>query len=61
MLINDDTTDAKGRWWAGSMALNEEDLIGWLWCFDEGPGETRPASVRELDNLLETRVPRGPV
>ncbi|KKY37769.1 putative calcium homeostasis protein [Diaporthe ampelina] len=59
--MNDGAIDAKGRWWAGSMALDEEDQIGRLWCMDEGPSEARTASVRELDSLLETPVPNGPV
>ncbi|KAI3393388.1 hypothetical protein diail_4317 [Diaporthe ilicicola] len=59
--MNDGAIDARGRWWAGSMALDEEDPIGRLWCMDEGASEARTASVRELDNLLETPVPNGPV
>lgn len=59
--MNDGAIDAKGRWWAGSMALDEESPIGRLWCMDEGPSEASTASVRELDNLLETPVPNGPV
>ncbi|KAK2599451.1 hypothetical protein N8I77_011205 [Diaporthe amygdali] len=59
--MNDGAIDAKGRWWSGSMALDEEDPIGRLWCMDEGASEARTASVRELDNLLNTPVPNGPV
>lgn len=59
--MNDGAIDANGRWWAGSMALNEEDTIGRLWCMDEGPSEARTASVREQDHLLATPVPNGPV
>jgi len=61
MRMNDGAIDAKGRWWAGSMALDEEELIGRLWCMEEGPSEARAASVRELDNLVQTPVPNGPV
>lgn len=59
--MNDGAIDANGRWWAGSMALNEEDTIGRLWCMDEGPSEAKTASVREQDHLVETPVPNGPV
>ncbi|POS69925.1 calcium homeostasis protein Regucalcin [Diaporthe helianthi] len=59
--MNDGAVDAKGRWWAGSMALDEEESIGRLWCMDKGPSEASTASVRELDNLVETPVPNGPV
>ncbi|KAL1857525.1 rRNA-processing protein cgr1 [Diaporthe australafricana] len=59
--MNDGAIDAKGRWWAGSMALDEADPIGRLWCMDEGASEARTASVRELDSLLDTPVPNGPV
>lgn len=59
--MNDGAIDAKGRWWAGSMALDEEEPIGRLWCMDKGPSEASTASVRELDNLVETPVPNEPV
>lgn len=59
--MNDGAIDANGRWWAGSMALNEEDTIGRLWCMDEGSSEAKTASVREQDHLVETPVPNGPV
>lgn len=39
------------------MASDEEDPIGRLFRVDEGPSEARTASVRELDNHLETPVP----
>lgn len=58
--MNDGAIDAKGRWFAGSMALDEEEHIGRLWCMDEGPSEASTASVRELD-ILKTPVPNGPV
>jgi xylono-1,5-lactonase len=59
--MNDGAIDVKGRWWAGSMALDEESPIGRLWCMDQRPSEARMASVRELDSLLDTPVPNGPV
>lgn len=59
--MNDGAIDAKGRWWAGSMALDAEEPIGRLWRMDKGPSETTAASMRELDNLLDTPVPNGPV
>ncbi|KAI1383750.1 uncharacterized protein F4822DRAFT_49679 [Hypoxylon trugodes] len=34
--MNDGAIDARGRWWAGTMALNEEDTIGRLWCMQGG-------------------------
>lgn len=58
--MNDGAIDAKGRWLAGTMALDEEEQIGRLWCMNQGPSEARTASVRELD-ILETPVPNGPV
>lgn len=59
--MNDGAVDAKGRWWAGTMALDEETPIGRLWCMDEGVAEDKTASVRRLDDLVETPVPNGPV
>lgn len=59
--MNDGAVDAKGRWWAGSMALDEETPIGRLWCMHEGATEERAASVHRLDDLVETPVPNGPV
>ncbi|KAK7747442.1 rRNA-processing protein cgr1 [Cytospora paraplurivora] len=59
--LNDGAVDAKGRWWAGSMALDEETAIGRLWCLDQGATEGQDASVRRLDDLVETPVPNGPV
>ncbi|KAI1345710.1 hypothetical protein F5Y01DRAFT_47180 [Xylaria sp. FL0043] len=34
--MNDGGIDARGRWWAGTMALDEESRIGRLWRLDEG-------------------------
>ncbi|ROW01238.1 hypothetical protein VMCG_05914 [Cytospora schulzeri] len=59
--MNDGAVDARGRWWAGSMALDEETPIGRLWCMHEGATEGKTASVRRLDDLVETPVPNGPV
>ncbi|KUI55647.1 hypothetical protein VP1G_03012 [Cytospora mali] len=59
--MNDGAVDAKGRWWAGSMALDEETPIGRLWCLHEGPTGDKTAAVRQLDDLVETPVPNGPV
>lgn len=58
--MNDGVIDARGRWWAGTMALDEETPLGRLWCVKEGVKENSEASVQELDNLVETPVPNGP-
>ncbi|KAI8630801.1 hypothetical protein F5Y19DRAFT_426423 [Xylariaceae sp. FL1651] len=34
--MNDGGIDARGRWWASTMALDEESKIGRLWCLKEG-------------------------
>lgn len=63
--MNDGGIDARGRWWAGSMALDEETRIGRLWRMDkavqETRGETEEASVLEVGDLVDTPVPNGPV
>ncbi|PSR84075.1 hypothetical protein BD289DRAFT_506312 [Coniella lustricola] len=60
--MNDGAIDARGRWWAGSMALDEESRIGRLWRMDKAVQEsTEEASVLELGGLVDTPVPNGPV
>ncbi|KAI3317541.1 hypothetical protein HD806DRAFT_514900 [Xylariaceae sp. AK1471] len=34
--MNDGGIDARGRWWASTMALDEESKLGRLWCLDGG-------------------------
>lgn len=34
--FNDGKCDAKGRFWIGTMALNEKDPVGVLYCLDQG-------------------------
>ncbi|KAI4863795.1 hypothetical protein F4820DRAFT_359749 [Hypoxylon rubiginosum] len=34
--MNDGAIDARGRWWAGTMALDEESHLGRLWCLRDG-------------------------
>lgn len=65
--MNDGGIDARGRWWAGSMALDEETPVGRLWCAHDaatGPdtdGDAASLAVVELDGLVDTPVPNGPV
>lgn len=59
--MNDGVIDARGRWWAGTMALDEETSLGRLWCMTESGKENGNASVVSLDDLVDTPVPNGPV
>ncbi|CAN8098255.1 unnamed protein product [Discula destructiva] len=60
--MNDGGIDARGRWWAGTMALDEETHVGRLWCIDRGVNESQPVpSILEQDDLVDTPVPNGPV
>lgn len=59
--MNDGAIDARGRWWAGTMALDEETPMGRLWRVDEVAKEEAEASVVEMDGLVNTPVPNGPV
>lgn len=59
--MNDGAIDARGRWWAGSMALDEKTCIGRLWSTTAGAETHKDAVVLELDNLVDTPVPNGPV
>ncbi|KAI0832285.1 hypothetical protein F5Y06DRAFT_281141 [Hypoxylon sp. FL0890] len=52
--MNDGGVDARGRWWAGTMALNEEDNIGRLWCLRDG--KVNDASAGDRSAVLN-----GPV
>ncbi|KAI1413891.1 hypothetical protein F5Y13DRAFT_188868 [Hypoxylon sp. FL1857] len=44
--MNDGGIDARGRWWAGTMALDEEDNIGRLWCLRDGKANDVSAGYR---------------
>lgn len=63
--MNDGGVDARGKWWAGTMALDEETPIGRLWSIAVPKGVTEnraaTASVSEVENLVDTPVPNGPV
>lgn len=54
--MNDGAIDVKGRWWAGSMALDEESEIGRLWCFENGQVKEFP-----VEDGKGWPVPNGPV
>lgn len=56
--MNDGAIDARGRWWAGTMALDEETPLGRLWCMQDG--SVKETSVSGLDDLVDTPVPNGP-
>ncbi|KAI2633586.1 hypothetical protein GGS26DRAFT_597837 [Hypomontagnella submonticulosa] len=56
--MNDGGIDARGRWWAGTMALNEEDPIGRLWCLRGGKAEDVSAGDGDGDRAA---VLNGPV
>lgn len=58
--MNDGVLDARGRWWAGAMALDEETSIGRIWCMMESEKENKEASVLSLEDLVDTPVPNGP-
>ncbi|KAI1074366.1 hypothetical protein F5B20DRAFT_596209 [Whalleya microplaca] len=54
--MNDGGIDARNRWWAGTMALDEESSLGRLWCLrDRGVHDASP------DTLRSSAVPNGPV
>lgn len=59
--MNDGGIDARGRWWAGSMASDEETPVGRLWCITEDAKQDQNAAVLELGDLVDTPVPNGPV
>lgn len=59
--MNDGGIDGRGRWWAGTMALDEETPIGRLWRMKDGTQADKTGSVREFDALVDTPVPNGPV
>ncbi|OTB03837.1 hypothetical protein M426DRAFT_59591 [Hypoxylon sp. CI-4A] len=44
--MNDGAIDAQGRWWAGTMALDEDDNIGRLWCLKDGQALDKSAGDR---------------
>ncbi|KAK5631424.1 hypothetical protein RRF57_007138 [Xylaria bambusicola] len=62
--MNDGGIDARGRWWAGSMALDEESIIGRLWRLDggevkdmsEGNEDERLPSLMGLSGLLMVKL-----
>lgn len=53
--MNDGGIDARGRWWAGTMALDEESKIGSLWCLQDGK-----VHKVSMDDQVSV-VPNGPV
>ncbi|KAM0817930.1 putative SMP-30/Gluconolaconase/LRE-like region-domain-containing protein [Seiridium cardinale] len=56
--MNDGGIDAKGRWWAGTMALDEDSEIGRLWCLENGKVNEFPVEEAEGKGWP---VPNGPV
>ncbi|KAI1473869.1 hypothetical protein F4774DRAFT_362159 [Daldinia eschscholtzii] len=44
--MNDGAIDARGRWWAGTMAWDEESKIGRLWCLKGGNADDVSAGDR---------------
>ncbi|KAI8957317.1 hypothetical protein F5Y11DRAFT_352687 [Daldinia sp. FL1419] len=52
--MNDGAIDARGRWWAGTMAWDEKDKIGRLWCLQDD--KVRDASAGDRSAVLN-----GPV
>lgn len=58
--MNDGVLDARGRWWAGTMALDEETPLGRLCCMMESIRENEEASIMSLEDLVDTPVPNGP-
>ncbi|KAI0799530.1 hypothetical protein GGR55DRAFT_692609 [Xylaria sp. FL0064] len=56
--MNDGGIDARGRWWAGTIALDEESRIGRLWRLDEG-GNLQDMSDGKEDE--RAAVINGPV
>ncbi|CAJ2510928.1 Uu.00g065530.m01.CDS01 [Anthostomella pinea] len=59
--MNDGAVDAKGRWWAGTMALDEESKLGRLWCLREGRVEDMSSSSGGQGEEERAAVPNGPV
>lgn len=59
--MNDGGIDARGRWWAGSMALDEETPIGRLWSISKYAAQHENLAILELADLVDTPVPNGPV
>ncbi|KAI0846676.1 hypothetical protein F5Y00DRAFT_271810 [Daldinia vernicosa] len=52
--MNDGAIDARGRWWAGTMAWDEKSKIGRLWCLQGG-------RVNEASAGDRSAVLNGPV
>lgn len=55
--MNDGVIDARGRWWAGSMSLDEETPLGRLWRISK----SKEICVLDTMNVVHTPVPNGPV
>lgn len=58
--MNDGGIDVRRRWWAGTMALDEETAVGRLWRATRGQ-DTSVTAVLEVDGLVNTAVTNGPV
>ncbi|ETS77030.1 hypothetical protein PFICI_10904 [Pestalotiopsis fici W106-1] len=54
--MNDGAIDARGRWWAGTMAQDEESRIGRLWCLENGEVKEFP-----IEDEKGCAVLNGPV
>ena len=48
--MNDGGIDGRGRWWAGTLALDEQSKIGRLWCLESG--DVRDVSTEECAAVL---------
>lgn len=57
--MNDGGADARGRWWASSMALDEESRVGRLWRLDDDGNVRDMLSDRGQDE--KAAVINGPV
>ena len=55
--MNDGGIDGRGRWWASTMDLDEQNKVGRLWCLENG-------GVREVRNVPaggRAAVMNGPI
>lgn len=57
--MNDGGADARGRWWASSMALNEKSRVGRLWRLDDDGNARDMLSDKDRDEAAA--VINGPV
>ncbi|KAI1815767.1 hypothetical protein GGS20DRAFT_575971 [Poronia punctata] len=53
--MNDGGIDARGRWWASTMAVDEESKLGRLWRLDRTEDETN-AKVRDISGDDEGEI-----